>query len=65
MTKAQAVTVVGDLVNAGYNAQALQRSDGTWIVQASSKDGPVNVATISSFASSHGVTGSTNEAEFV
>lgn len=65
MTKAQAVTVVGDLVNANYNANALQDEDGTWIVFASSKDGAVPASAVSAFASSHGVTGRVNAAEFI
>ena len=65
MTKAQAVTVVGDLVTADYSARAVQYEDGTWAVQAYSKDGPVNASVVAAFATSHGVTGRTNEAEFI
>ena len=65
MTKAQAVTVVGDLVNAGYNAEALQRTDGTWIVHASANSGPVDASTVASFASTRGVAAKVQSTEFV
>ena len=65
MTKAQAVTVVGDLVNAGYNAEALQRTDGSWVVLASANSGLVDASTVASFASSRGVSAKVNTTEFV
>lgn len=65
MTKAQAMTVSSDLISAGYNALAVQQNDTTWKVDAWSRDGAVNVTTISSFATSHSVTGTTDRAEFV
>lgn len=66
MTKAQAVTVVGDLVNAGYEAVAHQRADATWQVSACNLDSSaVLVATVQSFATTHGVTAQTTLAVFV
>lgn len=64
MTKAQAVSVVGDLVNAGYNVNATQNSNATWTVVASSKDGPVSVASIATFAANHGVIAVDSQAVF-
>lgn len=64
MTKAQAVTVVGDLVNAGYNVDATQAGDGSWTVRAASKNGPVDAATIGAFAASHGVSSTAETAVF-
>ena len=62
MTKAQAAICVGDLVTAGYFAQALQQPDGTWAVIASSQ-APINVNAVKTFADAHGVTARVNTAE--
>ena len=64
MTKATAATVVKDLVTAGYNVEAVQAGDGTWTVNASSMTGPVDAATIGTFAASHGVSSTTERATF-
>ena len=65
MTKAQAKVVVTDLVEAGYNAEALQRGGGSWVVLASTPGGTVDASAVASFASSHGVSAKVNTTEFV
>ena len=65
MTKAQAVSVAGDLVNAGYDANATQRDDNSWVVRGSSRDGVVDAQTVASFATAHGVSAKVDTVEFV
>jgi len=64
VTKAQAVTVVGDLVNAGYDAHAYPVSASVWQVDACSTTGPIDTGTIQGFASAHGVTAKADRATF-
>lgn len=66
MTKAQAVTVAGDLVNAGYDAHAhpIDAAGSQWQVEAASFSGPVDCATIQTFATAHSVVARAQQATF-
>ena len=65
MTKAQASSVSGALVVAGFNITAVQAGDGDWTIVAQSKDGPVDASAAANFAASQGVLAKINSAEFV
>jgi hypothetical protein len=64
MTQAQAQSVAGAVIAAGFAADVFKQPDGNWIVRGKSAQFDIGPASVSALANAQSVTAKVKEAEF-